>query len=146
MKAITLWPEWAYAIQKLGKDGENRSWRLPQSMIGQWVAIHAGVRPVHAQPGSVRWGELCAFHESIKAIGVHGHASLADSIRGHIVQIVRFGEPTQSSRSKWASDGAWFWPIVNRITIEPVPCKGAQGLWDVPAEVMDRLRAQGIAI
>lgn len=145
MKAITLWPEWAYAIQKLGKDGENRSWRLWDSMIGQPIAIHAGVKPVHAQPRSDRWDELKAFHDSLRYIGVCAHAVVADQIRGHIVQIVRFGEPTRSSTSKWATwDGQWFWPIVDRITIEPVPCKGAQGLWEVPAEVMERLRAQGV--
>lgn len=146
MKAITLWPEWAYAIQKLGKDGENRSWRLWDSMIGQPVAIHAGMRGVYAMPSSPRWAEIAAFYETQRR--VRGEISLignADPIRGHIVQIVTFGEPTRSSTSRWAAgDGQWFWPIVGRITIEPVKCKGAQGLWDVPAEVMDRLRAQGV--
>ena len=34
MKALTIWPEWAYAITHLGKDGENRTWRLFDSLIG----------------------------------------------------------------------------------------------------------------
>ena len=143
MKAITLWPEWAYAIQKLGKDGENRSWRLPKSLVGEWIAIHAGVRGVHAAVTSPRWDELRAFHDTLRVIGVSGCASNAEDIRGHIVQLARFGNPTQNSGSKWAAgDGQWFWPIVERAEIGPVKCKGAQGLWDVPEDVMQDIRAR----
>lgn len=147
MKAITLWPEWAYAIWKLGKDGENRTWRLWDSLIGQPVAIHAGVKPVHAVPGSQRWAELCAFNDTLIAVGSSGTASFADPLRAHIVSIVVFGEPTQSSRSKWAAnDGQWFWPVVKHNPLrKPVKCKGAQGMWDVPAAVVEVMRAQRVA-
>lgn len=151
MKAITLWPEWAYAIQKLGKDGENRSWRLWDSLIGQWVAIHAGMRPIMSiKAGTAREEELAAFADSLRIVGVpiegRGNWRDVERVRGHIVQIVRFGRPTQFSQSKWAAEGAWFWPIVERINIEPIPCRGAQGLWDVPADVLAQLWAQGVAV
>jgi len=44
MKAITLWPEWAFAIARLDKRIENRTWEPPRSLIGtgEQIAIHAG--------------------------------------------------------------------------------------------------------
>ena len=46
--AITLWPEWAYAIRHLGKDVENRgdtskrSYVALRGYVGERIAIHAG--------------------------------------------------------------------------------------------------------
>ena len=42
MRAITLWPEWAWAICRLNKRVENRGYRPPAAMVGELVAIHAG--------------------------------------------------------------------------------------------------------
>lgn len=46
MRALTLWPEWAWAICNLGKRVENRSERFARMIAGQvgdgWLAIHAG--------------------------------------------------------------------------------------------------------
>lgn len=41
--AITLWPEWAYAVAHLGKNIENRTWEPPDGLLGQMIAIHGGV-------------------------------------------------------------------------------------------------------
>lgn len=42
VKALTIWPEWAFAICHLEKRIENRSWRPPASLVGKRMAIHAG--------------------------------------------------------------------------------------------------------
>lgn len=42
LKALTIWPEWAWAIRWLGKDVENRTWHPPKSIIGKRIALHAG--------------------------------------------------------------------------------------------------------
>lgn len=42
MKALTLWPEWAWSIMHLGKDVENRTWHPPKNILGQRIALHAG--------------------------------------------------------------------------------------------------------
>lgn len=46
LRALTLHPEWAWAIVHLDKRVENRSWRPPESVIpdGARFAIHAGSR------------------------------------------------------------------------------------------------------
>ena len=55
LRALTLWPEWAWAVCHLGKNVENRSWPIPRGMVGETIAIHAGARfggreipPAHA--------------------------------------------------------------------------------------------------
>lgn len=40
--ALTLWPEWAWAIANLDKRVENRTWAPPISMVGKRIAIHSG--------------------------------------------------------------------------------------------------------
>jgi hypothetical protein len=41
MKALTLWDPWASLIMIGVKRLETRPWRLPASMVGQRIAIHA---------------------------------------------------------------------------------------------------------
>ena len=41
MKALTLWPEWIFAICHLGKMVENRPWCPPKDVIGERIALHA---------------------------------------------------------------------------------------------------------
>lgn len=42
MKALTIWPEWMWAIANLGKDVENRGYLPPKTIRGQRIALHAG--------------------------------------------------------------------------------------------------------
>ncbi len=42
MRALTLTPEWAWAVCRLGKRVENRTWAPPASAIGTTIALHAG--------------------------------------------------------------------------------------------------------
>ena len=44
MRALTLWPEWAWAVARLGKNVENRTWPPPKTLEpGARIAIHAGM-------------------------------------------------------------------------------------------------------
>ena len=47
LRALTLWPEWAWAIHHLDKRVENRTWALP---VGEWFALHAG-KHLGGRPG-----------------------------------------------------------------------------------------------
>lgn len=42
LRAVSLWPEWLYAIMHLNKRVENRSWPAHRKLIGQRIALHAG--------------------------------------------------------------------------------------------------------
>mgnify|MGYP003560963222 CR=1 FL=1 len=43
MKALTLHAPWAHAVAWLGKPLENRGWPPPLSIVGERIAIHAGL-------------------------------------------------------------------------------------------------------
>ena len=54
LRALTLWPEWAWAIHHLDKRVENRGWPIP---AGEWFALHAGKSPTGpgARPSCAPW-------------------------------------------------------------------------------------------
>lgn len=43
-RALTIWPEWVFAMRYLGKDIENRTW-TQASAVGERIALHAGMYP-----------------------------------------------------------------------------------------------------
>lgn len=130
LKAITLHRPWGYAIAHLGKDIENRTWNcwLP---TGSLLAIHNGQK----------WDK--AGVEFIKQLGLEPPTQEEDKAGG-IIAIVRFqGNITQS-------DSHWFfgpvgWQLSDVVPVEPVFCKGSQGLWSVPEGLLPELRMAYVA-
>jgi|GEM_PF-4111849 len=49
MRALTIWPEWLFAIQHLGKRVENRTW-TQKGVVGERIVLHAGVN-IGGRPG-----------------------------------------------------------------------------------------------
>lgn len=41
LRAVSIWPEWLYAILHLNKRVENRTWPAHRKMIGKRIALHA---------------------------------------------------------------------------------------------------------
>ena len=148
MKALTLWPEWAWAIRRLGKDVENRSWAPPGYLVGRRLAIHAGAF-VGGRKGSV------AEEEGVDALvymadragwtlrvedgaisAAKGQRSVKERIAVRaIVATVRLDGWTSESESPWAVPGQVHWLL---SAVEPVAAlprmNGRQGLWDVPRD------------
>lgn len=140
MKALTLWPIWAWAILNLDKDVENRSWRPPldgprrfllhagatlswarhATMLGD-VARRAGWR-IHATEGGlafVKGGlEKVLKKDSLPMSSLVGELEVVSC--------------TNASNSPWAQPGELHWGI--RLTHRfgrPIPASGALGFWDV---------------
>lgn len=128
MKALTLKQPWAWAVAHAGKDVENRTWKPPQSVIGQRIAIHAGKAwdhdgdltlcrlvdgPYLQGPGTVTYGAIVAV------------ATVKGVVFGGIAWFYH-----------WFTGGPYGWFLTDVIALpEPIPCKGAQGLWNVPADI-----------
>lgn len=145
MKGLTLHRPWDYPVVRGIKPIENRRWQPHRAVIGQWVAIHAGL--TYDESGA-------AFIE--KAMGQSvPHRVDSDAVAGHIVGLVRvvaaFHKPTIDAaksrgmklgrweslvaESPWAF-GPWCWVLEDAFPlVAPVPCKGAQSLWPVPKEI-----------
>lgn len=152
MKALTLWPEWLFAILYLGKRIENRP-RSPKwygLQPGDWFALHAGVnRPTLQRISDV--GDM-----ALRA-GVRGMTFKADgSIKyegqvlsretcplGVIPAMARLGSACLGFARPWGVEDQWQWSLDEvRVLPEPVSCKGHQGGWFVPDEVEARIRKQ----
>ncbi len=121
MKALTICQPYAHLIAVGEKPVENRTW--PTRYRGP-LLIHAGKSRewlTGNDPAGMAFGAVVAT------------ARLADCL--HIERIER-GE--YSGRYPWLADhrhtsGPWCWLLDGvQPLAEPVPARGAQGLWNLP--------------
>lgn len=161
MRALTFWPEWAFAVHYLGKPLENRTWAIPK---GEWFGLHAG-KSIGGTGRIYKDG-----HRVNEALveGVEGMGGMAKRAGWSSVGTIRQATFTRGSEvAEWDinrltasaitglfrvtahlhhSDDPWHVPgqIGNTFDYiplaEPVACKGAQQLWAVPVDVVERMR------
>lgn len=138
MKALTLTQPWATAVARGVKCIETRSWGT--SYRG-WLAIHAAkgwtvddrefaledaYRFLELYPEQYPRSCIVAIAKLVKVVP-------AESVVAHPIEELfgNFG----------AGRFAWFLDEVTSIP-EPVSCKGAQGLWRVPDDVLAECKRQ----
>lgn len=141
MKAISLWQPWASASVRGAKKHETRHWEIPPAMVGQRIAIHAAKRWTKEEREFLGY----CWEGDIDA----GIPSGETPPLGAIVGVVTFTAPILIT-DEWAIDllrrdgddwelgnydaGRFAWPMISRVALkEPIPCKGAQGFFNVPA-------------
>lgn len=156
LRGLTLLHPWAWAVASAGKDVENRKMR-PEArggQIGMYLAIHGGVVP-GPQSGKreearmdLAWvletagrvSEVGA--EVVEALGMAYPVSNEERyfVPG-IVAVARLAGVTQASPSRWAARGQYHWELADVVTLpEPVPHKGAQGLWVLDEDKLTTVR------
>lgn len=132
MKALTICQPYAHLIVRGEKRVENREW--PTSYRGP-LLIHAG----KSREWLEDWDEI-TFHNAGDPLvfgALVGIATLVDVL--HIDRIRR-GE--HDSRHPWLRQhqhtfGTWCWVLSDvRRFHQPLPWKGAQGLWDAPTSAL----------
>lgn len=161
MKALTLWRPWPYAIfyppPDVAKRVENRSWRPPDDLIGQRIACHAGktwdadgkdfIGEHLADVGALAKLKAQPGHDArVKAEGLIGTVLLCGVCDGYLDEprlIAGRWPATAGTIERVVHDwyvGRYGWLLDDaRALPEPIPCKGQRGLWDVPAELIERL-------
>lgn len=121
MKCVTLWQPWAGAVVMAGKDVENRTW--PTRFRGP-LLIHAG-RRIERDPLIQR--HLGGLELARPQGAILGLTELRGCSRITDCQL------------PWAT-GPWCWllgpPEHVLIFREPVPWRGAQGLFEVPDDAI----------
>lgn len=156
MKAITLWPEWAACVLYAGKRVENRTWRPPEKLIGQRLALHAGAY-IGGRPGGYYDAHAAVMGTAARVqrflrlrrsrvleevapdgrlLGQHVVATRA------VVATFELGKPWRATGKGWESDDpdTWCWPLLDvRVLPDPVPAVGSQGLWTLPDDVATRV-------
>lgn len=140
MRALTLRPVWAHSVAHLDKRIENRTWEPPESIRGQRIAIHAGLRKADR-----------AERETVAVLRALGYVVPDDMPRGCVVAVARVTGWRYSSRPE--VDGGWWigpvgWELDDVVTLaRPVPSKGLLGLWEmsesVERAVREALREKG---
>lgn len=131
MKALTLTEPWATLMMLQAKRIETRSWRLPNYIIGQEVAIHSA-------KGYPLWAK--DVRNCRKAIGILGTVE-PDHNRGKVLCVVKFiGCRFTEDVRKQVSDAelcfgnyedgrfAWFTEFIK--VLEPTLAVGHLGFWD----------------
>lgn len=147
--AISVHQPWAFSIAHLGKPVENRGWAT--SYRGP-IAVHATLKWDQAGEDSplVQAGWINYIHtlprDNVPRVPLdagslwieHGAVlAVAEVVGCHLDP--DSGDPC----SPWAADGQWHWDLADvRPLREPVPCKGRQRLWRLPADVDAAVRAQ----
>lgn len=140
MRALTLWRPWTDAILYAGKRIENRPWKPWPDVIGDVIALHAGLR---YDVSGARWMEEA---------GLYVPPGPDDSPKGIVglVRVTGWRESNPILFSEPEPDDPWFsgpygWELDDEVTklAEPIPCKGAQGLWYLPDLAMERLEGMG---
>jgi len=151
--ALTLWPEWAYAVAHLGKDVENRSWAPPPYVFRKRIAIHGG-SSIGGRSSAKTGFALTAVRAMTDVAEMCGHdqARLRSITPGviseegcGIVAIATIAGVWRSPQpERWyVGDNLHGWLLEDVIALpRPVKCSGAQGLWRIPPEVLERVREQ----
>ena len=153
MKALTVWQPWASLIAAGHKPYEFRGWRAPKWIIGQRIAIHAGARKV--KKAEVAWlirGLDGTFDASQRpalpdeALAYLTAMPIASYPRSAIVCTAVVGEPVTGDEaarrlgmdvndSDREGTFNWGWPMLEIKKVPGIPCRGAQGFWNVPADI-----------
>jgi hypothetical protein len=151
MKAITVRQPWAWAIMHGGKLIENRTGLgMWQPAVGRRVAIHAGKewsrRGEESRLIALAYGGARSYRPprptspGIVLAGVIGTVRVVDVHREHGGCCQPWGE------SSYAPVGGPVRVDVVHLVLEdprscdPIPCRGALGLWTLPEDVQDELR------
>ncbi|MFG2001747.1 hypothetical protein ACGFNU_21610 [Spirillospora sp. NPDC048911] len=144
LKALSVKQPWALAICH-GKDVENRTW---ETKYRGFIAIHASKAFDDVSLAVLDWIEATArlapgqLHKEDHRGAV---VAVAEIVGCHLAcaddQIIPGAPPILCS--PWALEGQWHWELDNVCPLpEPVPCRGALGLWRLPDEVVAAIPAQ----
>lgn len=148
MRGLSVRYPWSFCIAKGFKPVENRSKRFPPALVGVPVALQSSLKA-----DAVPW---LPTREASRALALaEGDPALS---LGAVIAVVRFsashpwpggktgcGDVSWPACTVWSEigDGVHHWPaeVIAALT-DPVPCKGALGLWRLPDDVEKLVRAQ----
>ena len=142
MRALTLHQPWAFLVARGEKLIENRSWKPPEWLMGQYFAIHAGKAWDDSKLDFIRDNyeglmptkHYCTVAESGMLIG--------------IVQLVAVVSSQEEAERLSPGHGKWFfgpygWVLEDASRLNPViECRGYQKLWNIPDDLQEKIDAQ----
>jgi len=172
MQAITVRPQWAFAMLALGKRIENRDF-FPAGLLGSRIALHSGknvggspsvpatargfrelacdmigagylAAPVwfKGEPPFLAWQPLGATDR--KSSHILRDEDLPKSVVFATAQLSQFVEKVPEGYCPpWGHPGKHWWVLEDfRPLVTPIECKGQQGAWRLPQGVLDEVVSQ----
>ena len=137
MRAITLWEPWATLIALGYKTIETRRHARFRGLVGERIAIHAGQKwDEFARAKTLLYLGALRFNRALGRRHPWGEIVCTAFVDGFLQLESRY------SRQALCECGPHLYGIALtdvRAVDPPVPCTGHQGIWHVPAELMDRL-------
>jgi hypothetical protein len=150
MLALTVWQPWASLIAAGAKPYEWRGWAAPRRVVGQRIAIHAGVRaPLKREIGALCYDldthgaaltslnvaiALPLLERWLAAPGMLPLSSvLCTAIMGEPITAAAYAREhgVRAADSDRIDHTKWGWPLTDIEVLEPfIPAKGAQGFWN----------------
>jgi hypothetical protein len=150
MRAITIWQPWASLIAVGAKSIETRSW--PTRYRGP-LLIHAAKRWDAELDFQARYARdkltLMLFRPPSEAHERAGSIPIGEAT-GKVVAVATLADcrPMAAAPDPINAEfghfgpGRWGWVLSGvRPLPSPIPWRGAQGLWDVPAELQQAVQA-----
>lgn len=165
MKALTIYPEWCFAITQMDKRIENRTWNPFISIINQRVALHAGSRiggkegwlgepftKVSLSAMQAGWKVhrlyekdkiICFdFEKDGKIVSLNPDNVVKKAIVA-VATVTGASESTIKEPPPWGITGHKHWHLVDvDVLPEPIIIPGFQGLWNVPKPIVEQINAQ----
>lgn len=156
MKAISLWDPWGTLVAIGAKRYETRSWATRHRGP---IAIHVAqawngecARAINQAPivaALETRGVRVPFMRDLRPVPARearryfplGCIVAVADLTACIQMTPKVLPPPPPERSFGDfRPGRWAWRLERVVRLpEPIPCRGAQGLWDVPAEIAARL-------
>lgn len=163
IRGLTLRHPWAFAIARLNKRVENRSW--PPSRMGgnagMWLAIHGGKVPRYASDDVAvemeadiralltKWDEVVQQCTSEQRRWLKrewlpaerdGQVQLGDFVTPGIVAVAKLTAVSTGDVGFWQIDGQYHWHMEVTPLRMAVPHRGAQGLWQLEPAALARVQ------
>ncbi len=132
MKALSLSQPWCWLTANGHMPLDNRTWMPPITMIGERFALHA----------AKSWDET-AFRYIIE-FGIEAPARRDLYVTGVFMAVATLDRVVTEAKSLPPAQARWFfghrpnnvgWCLADVVKLggDPIPARGAQGLWTVPA-------------
>ena len=138
MKALTIHQPWNWLIANRHKPVENRGWWPPKGTLSTRIALHAGKTLDHHAVDMLREegyplpdGYVLGAVEAVATVaGWVDDARRGARAPGTDMAVI------EAARDHSLYCGPVGWVLTDVILLpEPVPCRGFQKLWTLPADV-----------
>lgn len=150
MRAITLYQPWASLVAIKAKPYEFRKWAAPQSVVGQRIAIHAGMRKVKLDEVRELIFQMRGLGQARPALRIEIALPFLSRLLlnpaaaplGCVVATALLGKPIGADRimgefgvvlndSDRAGHFNFAWPMNSVEELQPpIEARGAQGFWE----------------